>query len=116
MGTEGRHHLGSPKSLDTLVADLYRYVDQTYKRYVLGGVLIDPVDEGWIHDTMLAMANRYYRDPYALSIYTRREALAYPAKFRVSQGDPRGGEWGTYPGMLMMFGQMESESSPFTGS
>lgn len=113
LGTAGTHHLGGPKSLRRLVTDLYHYVDGTYRRKTPGGDLIDPTDANWIHDTMLASANVYYKDSYAASIYTRKAAPGYPSKPRQSQGDSEGGEWGIYPGMLFMFGQTEGLVNPY---
>lgn len=120
LGTEGRHHSGAPKSLHTLIADLYGYVDGTHVRYGTdrdsqrtGEYRIDSVDEKAndhrVSDTMLIMANRYYQDDYLKSVYTRtaKGAPGYPQKPGSGMGDPWSGEHGLYPGMLFMFGQTE---------
>jgi hypothetical protein len=130
LGTAGAHITGAPRSIATMVSDLMRYVDHSYRRYGTANAarasdsryLIDSVDELYgdqsVHDTMLTMSNRFYRDPYVRDVYTRQAAGApgYPQNPTHGQGDPEGGEWGTYPGALFMFGGMESEVSPYPGS
>ncbi|HUG83672.1 MAG TPA: hypothetical protein VMM13_03860, partial [Euzebya sp.] len=129
LGTEGTHHTGVPKSLATMVADLMRYVDQTYERYgtndgsragdarYLINSIDDLYDDRSVHDTMLAMSNRYYRDPFVRNVYQRTApgTPGYPANPTHGQGDPEGGEWGTYPGALFMFGGLEDAPSPYRG-
>lgn len=107
LGTEGTHHTGGPKSLRLVVNDLYSYTDGAFKRRTPSGKPIAPAREGWVHDTMLVIANRYYRDDYALTVYTRQNTHPYPENPNRSQGDPQGGEWGVFPGMLFQFGQLE---------
>ena len=108
LGTAGSLlHQSGEKNLGAMVIDLYRYVDGTYQRYTPAGALIDPAARNFIHDTMLAMANGYYKNDYAKGVYTRHKAPAFPTKPHQSQGDPEGGEWGIYPGALFQFGQTE---------
>lgn len=113
LGTEGTHHSGAPKSLRTLTLDLLHYVDGTYQRTTPPGDEILPADDRWIHDIMLVMANRYFEDDHIRSIYTRENASPYPDNPRQSQGRPESGEWGIYPGVLFMFGQLENADTPY---
>lgn len=113
LGTEGPHHSGDKKSLRTLTNDLFAYVDGSYQRKTPRGGDILPSEDGWIHDIMLVMANRYYRDPHIRSLYTREGSLTYPENPRLSQGHPASGEWGVYPGILFMFGQLEDGPTPY---
>ena len=117
LGTEGEHHLGGPRSLETLAEDLARYVDGTYERYATreaGQVgdpeyLISSIDgrsgRAFIHDGFLLVGNRYWDNAYVESVVTRQSAGAPPLPVEParSQGDPTGGEWGIYPGVRFMF-------------
>lgn len=125
LGTQGTRADGDPKSIRSLVADLLGYVDLTYERYGTD----DPDREGdpsyridsiaertgdeYLHDVHLALANRYYRDPYIASVYLRTSPRtpAYPAVPKEGQGDPEGGEWGIYPGVMFMFGGLEASAT-----
>jgi hypothetical protein len=81
--------------------------------------LIDGSHEsiGWhgVHDVFFAMANVYYRDPYIEGSYTRTgpDMPAYPDE---ASGGPYtiwNGEGGIFPGMLLMYGQMEGRVWPY---
>lgn len=127
LGSQGEHHSGGPKTLETLVIDMMRYVDHTYTRYgtdkdyragdpdYLIDTTVEPTDEELINDLMMIMANMYYQNPYIRSVYTRQAegAPPYPDNPRHGSGDPEGGEAGTYPGALFMFGQTEDKVSPY---
>ena len=127
LGTAGRHHSGSPKSLETLVTDLMRYVDKSFKRYGTdrndragsSKYLIDSVNDiqgaERINDLQVMPANRYYRSNYIRSVYTRSASgvPAYPLNPAKGSGDPEGGEAGIYPGVLFMYGKGESLPSPY---
>lgn len=127
LGTEGSHFSGAPKSLATLINDLMGYVDHRFARYGTMDAsrqgddryLIDSRDElngdESVHDTMLTMSNRFYGSTYVKSVYERTApgTPGYPSSPTHGQGDPEGGEWGTYPGALLMFGGLEGASNPY---
>ena len=118
---------GGPKSLESLVEDVLAYADGTYSRFGTDSPrrvgskkrLIDVEDRlndwAYVHDTMLIQSNVYFRNEYISSVYTRKApgAPPYPPNPRHGSGDPEGGEWGIYPGMLFMFGAMEGEIWPY---
>lgn len=126
FGTEGSRE-GEPKSLETLVIDMYRYVTGDVERFPVESDLrdlryrMDTVDEvwgrKWIHDGMMQHTNRYLRNDWIEKAYTRRleGAPPYPENPSESQGDPQGGAWGVYPGIGFMFGQLEDAPSPYPG-
>lgn len=126
-GSEGRHHTGGPKTLETLVTDMMKYVDHSYARYgtddadragdpdYLIDTTVDTQDQALINDTMMLMANTYYQDAYIRAVYTRQAegAPSYPERPRHGSGDPESGEAGTYPGALFMFGKTEGRVWPY---
>jgi hypothetical protein len=68
-----------------------------------------------INEVQTLIANLYYRDDYIRSVY-KREAPGtppYPAFVEQGAGDPEGGEGGTFPGVLFMFGDLEGEVWPY---
>jgi hypothetical protein len=71
--------------------------------------IIGPRDTS-VMDMGLIPANLYYKDPIVKTSYTR----PLPAKPNSGGYDPWGGDWGTYPGIRFMFGQMEGLVSPYT--
>lgn len=117
LGTEGRHHSGAEKSLATLVDDMASYADGTYIRYGTD----DPSHEGdpayrigtvdgrsgreFIHDTFLVVGSRWLPNDHvgAVAARTASGVPPYPESPSSGQGDPAGGEWGIYPGVLFMF-------------
>lgn len=117
LGTEGRHHSGRARSLYTLVGDLLSYVDGSDRRSVPGagpsdarggiGVIDGRDGSHWIHDIGMAMGNQQWSDEAYRRIYLRTApgTPAYPVKPARGQGHAEGGEWGIYPGMLLMFEQ-----------
>jgi hypothetical protein len=64
----------------------------------------------YVTDIGLIPANLYYKDEAVKMSYTR----PMPAKPAGGGYDPWGGDWGTYPGVRFMFGQMEGLASPYT--
>lgn len=126
LGSQGAHHLGGPKSLETYITDLYRYMNHDYVRHVAGkasvdNAIIDSTDplwgKNWINDVMMVHGNVYWRQDYIRRSYMRTQqgAPPYPADPSQSQGNPEGGDWGTYPGMLFMFGQPGNRVAPYPG-
>jgi hypothetical protein len=71
--------------------------------------IIGPGDT-YATDIGVIPANRYYNDPLLKESYTRR----LPSRPLNGGYDPWGGDWGTYPGIRFMFGQMEGLVSPYT--
>jgi hypothetical protein len=112
---------GGPKSL--LLA-LQRFAKLTIGERKLGGgvvvyaskdsalspeKIIGPGDT-YATDIGLIPANVYYKDTIVKTSYTR----PLPTKPAGGGYDPWGGDWGTYPGIRFMFGQMEGLVSPYT--
>lgn len=60
-------------------------------------------------DIGLIPANVYYKDQIVKTSYTR----PLPSNPAGGGYDPWGGDWGTYPGIRFMFGQMEGLVSPY---
>lgn len=122
LGSEGTHPLErGPKTLQSLVRDLSRYVTGDYVRHGTdqasrrsSGTIINttnnPESKKLANDLQTMMANYRWRDPFITSIYTRRasDAPPYPAQARRGKGDTEGGESGSYPGVLLMFGGRET--------
>jgi hypothetical protein len=70
--------------------------------------IIGPQDKG-IEDIFLIPANLYYNDPTCKKAYTR----ALPRKPRSGGYDVWGGDWGTYPSIPFMFGNLEGVVNPY---
>ena len=68
-----------------------------------------------IGDNNTALPNLFYQNAYIKSIYMRTApgAPGYPANPGGGGTEARGGEWGIYPGVLFMFGDMEGKVSPY---
>jgi hypothetical protein len=126
LGTES----SSPKTLLAAARMLGRYIDGTVDRYATNKSSrkedanyridgLDPADGGeWAgaHDTQLAIANVYYRDDYLKDVYMRTGLgmRNYPERPASSgQHLAWSGDWGTLPGTLFMFGQMEGAAWPY---
>jgi hypothetical protein len=62
-------------------------------------------------DTFMIPANVYYRDALVKQSYTR----TMPSSPTSSGYDVWGGDWGTYPSVRFMFGQMEDVHFPYPG-
>jgi hypothetical protein len=124
---------GGPKSLGQMITLFLGHVNGTVVRYGTDQASqngnpsyqinsVDPISgEKYVDDTNFAQANVYYRSNFNKSIYLRQAsgAPAYPSGGGTTPGwAPFTGEWGIYPGVLFMFGQMEGTVSPYstTGS
>ncbi|MBA2318848.1 MAG: hypothetical protein H0V93_13880 [Euzebyales bacterium] len=106
-GTQGEHNRGGPKTLERAVEDTYRYVTGEYD-YTAGGTRIRAGDR--LHDVALAPANRYYQSEYIRDRYMRKSSVRaepYPTEPLEGKFNVEGGDCGTLPGVLFMFGQME---------
>jgi hypothetical protein len=62
-----------------------------------------------ILDTYLIPANLYYQDATVKKAYSR----PLPTRPKHADYDPWGGDWGTYPGIRFMFGQLEGKVWPY---
>jgi hypothetical protein len=121
---------GGPKTLRGMVTLFLQHADGTVLRYGTDNganvgnsdYLIDTNDErlplieevpGSIGDINITQGNLFWRDAYIQGIYTRTGSgtLAYPDVPGSGGHDPYGGEWGTLPGVLFMFGQMENNAA-----
>lgn len=72
--------------------------------------VIGPQGRG-IEDIFLIPGNLYYNDPICKQAYNR----ALPRKPRTGGYDVWGGDWGTYPSIRFMFGQLEGVVHPYPG-
>lgn len=112
---------GGPKSLKLV---MQRYADLVMAERGLGpgaeayasldsvlapDKLIGP-HEKRVNDINLATGNRYYRLKDVESVYTRPMPSINQSG---SNYDIWGGDWGTYPGVLFMFGQLEGQVWPY---
>jgi hypothetical protein len=120
---------GGPKSLGQMVTLFLSFVDGTLVRYGtetpgnngVAAYKIDTIDgvsgDEYVDDTNIVHGNLYYRSAYNKSVYLRTAsgAPAYPLGGGTSGGwTPFTGDWGTYPAMLFMYGQMEDNAAnPF---
>jgi hypothetical protein len=72
---------------------------------------------GWygVHDVFFAIANVYYRDPYIEGSYTRTgpDMPGYPDQAADGPYTIWNGEGGIFPGVLLMYGQMEGRVWPY---
>jgi hypothetical protein len=117
---------GGPKTLHTTLRQQVRYVDELSRpvRYGCDGCT-DPAKRIRSRDDMVGIdrasewtvlhANVYYRDDYVKAIYMRSlpGTPPLPEKPRSGQGWIAGGEHGIYPGVNLMFAQMEGEVWPY---
>jgi hypothetical protein len=118
---------GGPKDLRFAARSFGKHLDGSWSRFGTDDpgrrgdpeYLIDGSHEatGWygVHDVFFAMANVYYRDSYIEGSYTRTGAgmPGYPDR---ASGGPYviwNGEGGIFPGMLLMYGQMEDRVWPY---
>lgn len=112
FGTEG-----GPKSLLKVLQHFAGLTTGTIKQYASttsttdSSRLIDPFGstENRINYIALATANIYYDRSDLETAY--RTPL--PSKFTGGGYDARGGDWGTYPDVLFMFGQQENAVNPY---
>jgi len=122
---------GGPKSLGQMMTLFLSFVDGSTVRYGTENAAnngnsaykIDTVDgvsgDEYVDDTNVVHGNLYYRSAYNKSVYLRTAsgAPAYPPGGGTSGGwTPFTGDWGTYPAMLFMYGQMEDNTAnPYLG-
>lgn len=118
----------APKNLLLGIQNLQSYLTPEVKRYAttdpsLVGqerVRIDgehaPINWDSEIDVIVVPANLYYRDEGVRAIYTREApgVEGYPARL-ASNGVhvPWTGDWGIYPGVLFMYGQLEGMVDPY---
>jgi hypothetical protein len=126
-GTEGAPAGQSGKSLLSTTRALLSYVDGSTERYAPGraGDSAHRIDgyepaRGWdsVHDLQLVPANRWFRDAWVDQVTSRRApgTRAFPARpASIGMYQPSGGDWGTLPAVLFMFGGPASASSPYGG-
>jgi hypothetical protein len=112
---------GGPKSLRLV---LQRFAALTLgERQISGGLrvyagqeasteqtkyIIGP-GENLVYDICLIPANLYYKNATIRRAYTR----PLPQQPKSGGYDPWGGDWGTYPGVRFMFGQLEGVVWPY---
>lgn len=121
---------GGPKSLKQVIIVHGKHVNHSIMRYGTDiaansrnpKYLISSIDGlrglAWVYDIHFAEANVYYKDSFIKSIYMRtaQGAPKYPAKVSTGGYGAWCGEWGIYPGVLFMFGQMEGKVWPYPTS
>jgi hypothetical protein len=125
-GTEGSG--GATKNLHKTLKMMYniaakrvQWYGTNQKQNCHSGYLIDGETATWkaLHDVWLTMANLKYKDREIKSMYMRQGAgmTAYWSN-PTSQGKHLvwTGDWGIFPGLLFMFGQMEDKVNPYPGS
>jgi hypothetical protein len=126
-GTQGRDRLtGQPKSLLTTIRWHQAYMNGKMKRYGTDSsgrngnrdYMIDTDCSGtkpYVHDLRYGpMANVFYRDQHIQDNYMRTASNipSYPSNPSLGEF-AWGGNWGSYPGLLFMFGQMENKVWPY---
>lgn len=126
-GFEGLTPAGGPKSLKNVITHHYRFVNGEEKRYgtkdssKVGNpdYLINSVDpmsgQSWVYDTFMLQTNVYFKDEFIRSIYTRTAAdtPSYPEQPSTGGFHPWTGLWGTFPGVMLMFADMEGQVWPY---
>lgn len=134
--TKGRYGTevtsGPPKSLLSLMKHYGGQVDGSVIEYASKTPTTDPAliidseippsaprgEAHTIYDMVLVQANVFYRDNYIKGIYTRTGPGTPPYPSNPSTGgyDVYSGDWGSYPNVLFMFGQMEGQVWPYPGN
>ena len=120
---------GGPKSLLTVMTKFMHHLDHTVVRYTAGhngqsDFIIDSNDDSTGErkngDNYLAHGNLYYKSAYIKSAYLRTApgkngytTPPYPADVAGFGSCVYCGEWGIYPGILFMYGQMENLVNPY---
>lgn len=120
---------GGPKSLGQMITLFLGHVNGTVIRYGTetstnngnSAYRIGTVDgisgEAYADDANFSQANIYYQSAFNKSIYLRTATGAppYPSGGGATGGwTPFTGEWGIYPGVLFMYGQMEGKVWPYS--
>ncbi|QHT67259.1 T9SS type A sorting domain-containing protein [Rhodocytophaga rosea] len=123
---------GGSKNLQLLVKTMLRHMDGNLKRYGTASAskmgskaaLIDGVNtesgRSWytVNDTWFAQGNLYFKDSYIKDSYLRRApgTRAYPTPGSAASAGkhkPYGGAWDVFPGVMLMYGQMEGKVWPY---
>ncbi len=116
---------GGPKTILGMATLWAQHVNHDVLRYGTDtstnqtGREVDTVDgisgEIYADDCNLAIGNIYYQDTYLKSVYRRTVsgAPAYPAS-PTGSWVPWCGEWGIYPGVLFMWGNLEGTVNPYS--
>ncbi|QHT71624.1 T9SS type B sorting domain-containing protein [Rhodocytophaga rosea] len=126
---------GGSKNLELLIKTMLRHMDGNLKRYgtesssKMGttAALIDGVNtesgRSWytVNDTWFAQGNLYFKDSYIKDSYLRRApgTRAYPSPGNAASAGkhkPYGGAWDVFPGVMLMYGQMDGKVWPYPGS
>jgi len=118
-GIYGSESPGNPKSLHQVMQHFAGQTNGTILEYASttstsnSALIIDPVGaETHIEYIYMAPGNVYYNDAAIKTAYMTPILGSY-----TSGGyDPLGSEWGTYPMVLAMFGQMEGLVNPYGGT
>jgi hypothetical protein len=125
-GTEGSG--GQSKNLHKTLKMMYNIAAKRVQWYGTNdkqnchsSYLIDGETASWkaLHDVWLTMANLKYKDHEIKAMYMRQGAGMTPYWSNpTSQGKHLvwTGDWGIFPGLLFMFGQMEDKVNPYPGS
>ncbi|KAA1246014.1 hypothetical protein [Aquimarina sp. RZ0] len=113
------------KSFKTVINTLLKYFDgsfgsiRAWDQYPIDGHSY-PSDDTFVKivesDRWIALANTYYKDMNWKSIYTRTKSGTFPYVSNPTKAgsyDINMGAWGSHPGTLFMFGQMEGEVWPY---
>ena len=118
--------LSEAKGIKKIITTYLKHFDGSYGStrrwgsYVIDGYSAPSTAPRKIEmDRWVSLANLYYQDDYIKSVYTRTKsgtkgynsnptgAGSYPINI---------GSWGSHPGTLFMFGQMEGKAWPYSGS
>jgi hypothetical protein len=119
---------GGPKSLRQIITlhlkhvntDIVRYGTDNSANNGSSAYRIRSIDgitgEAIENDTYTALANIFYQDNFIKSIYMRTAANSpvYPSSPGTGGWTAFTGEWGVYPGVLFMFGNMEGRVWPYS--
>jgi hypothetical protein len=119
---------GGPKSILGVIRLYMQHIDGKTARYGTdqasqNGTLNYRIDDfnppnssARNNDTFVANGNVFYKDSYVKSVYMRTapNTRAYPGSPATGGYAAWGGEWGVYPGVLFMFGDMEEKVGPYS--
>jgi hypothetical protein len=117
IGLFGSESPGNPKSLLQVMQNFAGMTNGTIVRYASTVPTTDPTKridslgtiQNNIEHIFLAPGNLFFKDPSVKTAYTK----SLPDSWFSGGYDVLGGEWGTYPTVLGMFGQMEDLVSPY---
>ncbi|MBT34196.1 MAG: hypothetical protein CMO01_31415, partial [Thalassobius sp.] len=118
--------LSEPKGIKKIITTYLKHFDGSYGNtrrwgtYNIDGYSAPSSTPRKIEmDRWVALANIYYQDNYIKSIYTRTASgtRGYSSNPTSAGSYPINiGSWGSHPGTLFMFGQMEGKVWPYSGS